>query len=111
MVCQPISSRQPKSPRSGVWLFRASSLASSAVSPGCGMKQLRFALAVMAFLALQRARADSIVVFNEIMYHPATNEPALEWLELYNQNAVDVDLSGWQLRGGISYTFPNGTAI
>src|SRR6185503_20976603 len=57
------------------------------------------------------ARADSVVVFNEIMYHPATNEPGLEWVELYNQNAVDVDLSGWRLTGGIDYTFANGTVI
>ena len=45
------------------------------------------------------------------MYHPATNEPALEWVELHNQNAVDVDLGGWRLTGGIDYTFPNGTVI
>jgi len=25
------------------------------------------------------ARADAVVTFNEIMYHPATNEPAMEW--------------------------------
>ena len=57
------------------------------------------------------ARGDSVVVFNEIMYHPATNEPGLEWLELHNQNAVDVDLGGWRLTGGIDYTFAAGTVI
>lgn len=57
------------------------------------------------------ARADSVVVFSEIMYHPATNEPALEWVELYNQMAVDVDLTGWRLADGIAYTFPNNTVI
>ncbi len=57
------------------------------------------------------ARADSIVVFNEIMYHPATNEAVREWIELYNQNAVNVDLSGWQLSGGVGFTFPDGTVI
>src|SRR6185436_9462092 len=55
--------------------------------------------------------ADSVVVFNEVMYHPASNEPALEWVELHNQNAVDVDLSGWRLTEGIDYTFPTGTII
>jgi hypothetical protein len=54
-------------------------------------------------------RADSTVVFNEIMYHPATNEAALEWVELYNQNAVDMDLSGWSL--SVGYTFPSGTIL
>lgn len=54
---------------------------------------------------------DSVVVFNEIMYHPATNEPTQEWVELYNQNSVNVDLSGWQLSKGISYNFPSGATI
>ena len=57
------------------------------------------------------AQADSIVVFNEIMYHPSTNEPALEWVELHNQMAVDVDLSGWSISGGISYQFAEGALI
>ncbi len=57
------------------------------------------------------AWADSVVVFNEIMYHPATNEAACEWVELHNQNAVDVELSGWRLTGGIDYTFADGTIL
>ncbi|HMJ91178.1 MAG TPA: lamin tail domain-containing protein, partial [Candidatus Acidoferrum sp.] len=57
------------------------------------------------------ARADAVVVFNEIMYHPRTNEAALEWVELHNQMAVDVELSGWSIRGGIDYDFAEGTVI
>src|SRR6185295_6205320 len=57
------------------------------------------------------ARADTVVVFNEIMYHPRTNEAALEWVELHNQLAVDVELTGWKIRGGIEYDFPSGTII
>ena len=41
------------------------------------------------------ALADSVVVFNEVHYHPAEREAELEWVELHNQMAVDVDLSGW----------------
>lgn len=55
--------------------------------------------------------ADSVVVFNELMYHPATNEAAMEWVELHNQMAVPVDLSGWSLAGGVSYAFAEGTFI
>ena len=68
---------------------------------------------VLAALACftQSTRADSVVVFNEIMYHPASNEAGLEWLELHNQNAVDVDLSGWKLANAIDFTFPDGTTI
>lgn len=55
--------------------------------------------------------ADSVVVFNELMYHPATNEPVMEWVELHNQMAVDVDLSGWSISKGIDFRFPEGTVI
>lgn len=55
--------------------------------------------------------ADGVVVFNEIMYHPATNEPGMEWVELRNQLAVDVDISGWSLGGAIQYTFPSNTIV
>lgn len=54
---------------------------------------------------------DSTVVFNEIMFHPQGDETKLEWIELHNQQAVDMDLSGWSLAGGIGYNFPNGTIV
>src|SRR5512138_1491046 len=57
------------------------------------------------------AHADTSIVFNEIMYHPATNEPAMEWVELYNQMAVDVDLSNWSLDGDIRYRFGPNTVL
>ena len=75
------------------------------------IKSAALVLLLVPVLAPLMARADSVVVFNEIMYHPATNESALEWLELYNQNAVDVDMSGWRLAGAIHYDFPNGAVI
>ena len=57
-----------------------------------------------------RLLLDSTTVFNEIMYHPARQgEP--EWIELHNQMAVDMDLSGWSLASGVSYEFPAGTVI
>ncbi len=55
---------------------------------------------------------DSTVVFNEIMYHPAAeNEADLEWIEFYNQLAVDIDISDWSLEGGVDYQFPDGTIV
>lgn len=66
-------------------------------------------LCLAAFLWL--AVADSTVVFNEIMYHPASGEATLEWIELYNQMAVDMDLSGWSLQGGVRYEFPEDTIL
>src|ERR1041385_7588911 len=65
----------------------------------------------LLFCPLSSLRADTTVVFNEIMYHPATNEANFEWVELYNQMAVDMDISKWSIDGGIEYTFPEGTVI
>ncbi|MCW5553314.1 MAG: lamin tail domain-containing protein [Verrucomicrobiae bacterium] len=67
--------------------------------------------ALLLFHPALTARADSVVVFNEIMYHPPANEAVMEWVELHNQMAVNVDLSGWSITSGISYQFPEGTVI
>src|SRR4051794_41338754 len=75
---------------------------------------MRKSFAVLILLAgcsLQSIYADSVVVFNELMYHPATNEPTMEWIELHNQHAVDVDLSGWSVTGGIEFSFPSNTVV
>ena len=54
---------------------------------------------------------DSTVVFNEIMYNVPGDDESMEWIELHNQMAVDMDLSGWRLDGGVRYDFPEGTVI
>lgn len=56
------------------------------------------------------AGPDSVVTLNEIHYHPA-EETAPEWVELHNQMSIRVDLGGWTLRGGINFTFPEGTVM
>ena len=77
------------------------------------MNRLCLALVLLGFAATRSpaASADSVVTFNEVMYHPLTNEPALEWVELCNQMTVDVDISGWRLDGGVHFGFPQGTII
>ena len=74
---------------------------------------IRFASALfLAVLGLQTpCFADSTIVFNEIMYHPAASEATLEWVELHSQMGVDMDISGWSIRGGIEFTFPEGTTV
>lgn len=67
-------------------------------------------LCFASILALS-ARADSVVVFNELMYHPPEPEESREWIELHNQMAVDVDLSRWSIQGGVQFSFPEGTTI
>ena len=54
---------------------------------------------------------DSVVVFNEVHYHPPSNEATNEWIELHNQMAIDIDLSAWFIEGNAEYTFPEGTII
>jgi len=53
--------------------------------------------------------ADSVVVFNEVQYHPAPG--GQEWIELHNQMAVDIDLSAWRMNGTVALGFPEGTII
>ncbi len=54
--------------------------------------------------------SDPLVVINEINYHPDENTEPVEFIELYHAGAQALDLNGWTISGGISYTFDN-TAI
>jgi len=48
------------------------------------------------------------VRINEIMYQPATENSAEEYVELYNTGAITLDLTGWKLKG-TGFTFPSVT--
>ncbi len=51
------------------------------------------------------------IVINEILYNPVSGDSDDEFVELYNRGSQAVDLSGWKMTDGISYTFPVGTVI
>lgn len=51
------------------------------------------------------------VVINEIMYDPPSDERSGEFIELYNRGSVAVDLSGWRLAEGVSFTIPPDTVL
>ncbi|HEX5218965.1 MAG TPA: lamin tail domain-containing protein [Verrucomicrobiae bacterium] len=51
------------------------------------------------------------IVINEIHYNPDNNTVREEFIELYNPIATPLDLSNWELSGGVDYTFPPGTVI
>jgi hypothetical protein len=53
---------------------------------------------------------DAVVTINEIHYNPPLTQDA-EWIEIHNQMAVNVDISGWSLADGVSCVFPPGTII
>src|SRR5437667_1255646 len=55
--------------------------------------------------------SDSVITFNEIMYHPAREEIGMEWLELYNQMSVNMDISNWRIEGGVTFQFPSNTVF
>ena len=65
----------------------------------------------VSFLVSAAPPVDSVVVFNEIMYHPTDPTGDAEWIEVHNQMGINVDLSDWQVTGGVNYTFADGTVI
>lgn len=60
--------------------------------------------------SIPASQRDAVVVFNEIHFQPAGDDTTLEYIELYNQLVVDVDLSNWRI-GGVDYNFPEGTIL
>ncbi len=54
--------------------------------------------------------APGSITFTELLYHP-TSDDDLEWIELHNPMALDMDLSGWSLEGGVAYTFGEGSVV
>ncbi len=53
------------------------------------------------------------VVPSEIMYHPKARDDGRseEFVELFNTQVMDIDVSGWRLTGDIDYTFPAGALL
>jgi hypothetical protein len=52
---------------------------------------------------------ESAIVINEIMFHPSSERTDEEYIELLNTGAVPINLTGWRLNRGVSFTFPNVT--
>ena len=46
------------------------------------------------------------LLINEIMYHPASEEDAHEYVELWNAGTEPFSLAGWQITGGVEFSFP-----
>lgn len=66
---------------------------------------------VLLFCLLAVCTTTARVRINEIHYHPEPKTEPVEFVELYNAGTSGVDLSGWQLAGGVSFTIPNGTSL
>ena len=70
----------------------------------------RISVLVLLLAATWMAQGQGVVI-NEIMYHPASEDPREEYVELFNPAATNVNLSGWTLAGGIAYAFPSNSII
>ena len=53
----------------------------------------------LVLAAICARAADSVLVFNEIQYHPLAGQT--EWIELRSLQGVDVDIAGWRIEGGV----------
>jgi len=63
-------------------------------------------LSNVATVELQVGGPDNTVLITEIMYHPASGNPAEEYIEIHNIGSGPVPLQGWQISSGVSYEFP-----
>jgi spore coat protein CotH len=75
----------------------------SRASHGALRGRCRPVLRVENLEARQMLAAD--VVISEIMYHPTSENPLDEFIELHNRGDEPANLSGWQLTRGVSFTF------
>lgn len=67
-------------------------------------------VAISAVPAGTVGAAPPAVIVNELQYHPDDDDPAAEYIELFNTTGSAVNLSGWCI-DGIDYCFPAGSSI
>jgi len=67
------------------------------------------------FPFLSQAADFSKIVINEFLPSPAGSDATEEWIEIFNPNDFEVNLSGWKIQDTIGktkiYTFPKETKI
>jgi hypothetical protein len=51
------------------------------------------------------------IVINELMYDPISGNNDDQYIELYNQGTNTINLGGWQLTSGVTFTFPPNALI
>jgi hypothetical protein len=70
------------------------------------MKQFYFLILAALMLAFTSLVNAQDIVITEIMYNPPeAGTDSLEFIELYNNDVVAVDLTGWSFTQGVSHTF------
>lgn len=81
---------------------------SSGRSPDGSSAFRRLAVPTPGALNAQRRAED--LVLNEIFYNPPGGDED-EFVEIHHRGTAPINLTGWRLRGGISFDFPAGSAI
>lgn len=66
-----------------------------------------FAGGEWSYLYQPQAAFEGQVVINEIMYHPASENSAEEFIELHNTTSQSISLAGWRFTRGVDYNFTN----
>ena len=61
------------------------------------MNNKKFCVIIWLCLVFLMARSADEIVINEIMYNPDGTDTGREWIELYNNEAFEVDVSEWKL--------------
>src|SRR5207247_9380392 len=51
------------------------------------------------------------VNLGQIEFNPPSGDQAQEYIQLSNSNGFAVDISGWNVGGGVSFTFRPGTVV
>ena len=51
------------------------------------------------------------LTFSTVEHSPSSGDQDQEFIAITNPNSVSLDLSGWQITGGVTYTFEPGTII
>ena len=54
---------------------------------------------------------DANILISNTEPDPASGDDDEEWIELTNTTPEAIDMSGWDVSGGISFTFPLGTVL
>lgn len=67
----------------------------------------RFVGSVGLLVLVGSLSASAEVVINEIMYHPSSENPGEEYIELVNTGNAPTNITNWRLSGGVDLEFTN----
>jgi hypothetical protein len=66
---------------------------------------------ILFFLVFFPLKSHAALVFNEILYNPASGDQDEEFIEIFNSGPSGIDLTHWAIRGGIDFDFPSSLSL